>query len=203
MLGFYEVTITNTITGCINTNTIRVVPGSITVTFTPDPPTGFAPLDVNFINGSTPGCTSLWGYGNGTTLTSTATINGFTTYHSPGTYTVILIGQKGICIDSAEAVVIVDIPSKLEAPNVFTPNGDGINDVFILHTANLTGITATIFDRWGVKMYEVTTDKGNIAWDGKTLAGKEVPAGTYFWIVTASGKDGVDYNQKGNVTIYR
>lgn len=203
MLGFYEVTITNTITGCINTNTVRVVPGAITVTFTPDPPSGFAPLNVNFINGSTPGCSSNWGYGNGSTYYSSVTVNGNTLYHSPGTYTVILIGIKGICIDTAEAIVVVDIPSKLEAPNVFTPNGDGINDFFILHTANLTDITATIYDRWGLKMYEVTTDKGNISWDGKTLGGKEVPAGTYFWIVKAHGKDDVDYNEKGNVTIYR
>src|ERR1043165_9715264 len=99
-------------------------------------------------------------------------------------------------------MIKVDIPSKLEVPNVFTPNGDGVNDYFILHTANLTDITCSIYDRWGALMYEVESDKGNISWDGKTGGGKEVPSGTYFWIVKAAGKDGATYEEKGNVTIF-
>ncbi len=204
MVGYYEVTITNTITGCTNINSITVVAGTLTAAFTPDPPTGFAPLTVNFANQTNPsGGSSLWGYGNGTSQSSTTTINGYTQYTSPGTYTVVLFSQKGVCVDSATAVIVVEIPSKLEVPNVFTPNGDGVNDNFILHTANLTDITCTVFDRWGVKMYEVTTDKGNISWDGKTLGGHAATTGTYFWVIKATGKDGQDYNDKGTVTLYK
>ncbi len=202
--GVYTVIITNTITGCVGMNTVQVGMGSLKADFVADPNQGFAPLTVNFTNNTNPlGGSTVWGYGNGISQTSTTSINGLTTYDSPGTYTVILISQKGICKDTAMQTVVVDIPSKLEVPNVFTPNGDGINDHFILHTANLSEISASIYDRWGEKMYEVTTDKGNIEWDGKTLGGKEVPAGTYFWMVKAKGKDGQDFNQKGNVTLYR
>ncbi|MGZ3901827.1 MAG: T9SS type B sorting domain-containing protein, partial [Bacteroidia bacterium] len=100
-------------------------------------------------------------------------------------------------------VIKVDLPSKLEIPNVFTPNGDGSNDLFFLHTTNITSITASIFDRWGNKVYEVTSETGNIAWDGKNQEGKECPSGTYFYIIKSTGKDAKAYDQKGNVSLYR
>lgn len=204
MVGLYNVQMTNTITGCRSTNSVYVVPGTLDADFIPDPDNGYAPLSVNFINTTNPtGGSSYWGYGNGISQNFSITVHGSTTYNSPGTYTVILISQKGVCIDTAIHTVKVDIPSKLEVPNVFTPNGDGINDNFILHTANLSDITATVYDRWGLKIYEVTTDKGNISWDGKNLGGSAVPSGTYFWIVKANGKDGVAYEEKGTVTLYK
>ena len=88
-------------------------------------------------------------------------------------------------------------------PNVFTPNGDGSNDVFFLKTANLTEVTAFIFDRWGNKVYEVTSSTGNIAWDGKNISGKECPAGVYFYIIKATGKDSKEYDTKGNITLFK
>ena len=110
---------------------------------------------------------------------------------------------KGTCKDTTVKVITVDIPSKLEIPNVFTPNGDGSNDVFFLKVANLSEISATIFDRWGNKVYEVTSNTGNIAWDGKNQEGKEAAVGTYFYIIKATGKDGQAYDKKGNVSLYR
>ncbi|GIV29305.1 MAG: hypothetical protein KatS3mg028_0371 [Bacteroidia bacterium] len=97
----------------------------------------------------------------------------------------------------------MDIPSDLEVPNVFTPNGDGVNDYFILHTANLREIECIITDRWGVEMYNVKTDKGNIQWDGKTKAGKDAPTGTYFYVIKAKGLDDKDYEKKGYLTLLR
>jgi gliding motility-associated-like protein len=91
----------------------------------------------------------------------------------------------------------------LDVPNVFTPNGDGSNDVFFLKVANLTDISANIFDRWGNKVYESTSSTGNIAWDGTGMSGKDLPAGTYFYVIKATGKDGMAYEKKGNVSIYR
>jgi flagellar hook assembly protein FlgD len=52
-------------------------------------------------------------------------------------------------------------------------------------------------------VYELTTDKGNIAWDGKTQAGKEAADGTYFYVITAKGKDGQNYDTKGTVSLMR
>jgi gliding motility-associated-like protein len=111
--------------------------------------------------------------------------------------------SKGNCQDIAKKIIKVDIPSKLEVPNVFTPNGDGSNDIFFLSAANLTEITALIFDRWGNKVYELTSNTGNIAWDGKNQTGKDVAEGTYFYVITAKGKDDEAYSTKGNLSLYR
>lgn len=72
-------------------------------------------------------------------------------------------------------------------PNVFTPNGDGINDEFKLidskaQCANLFSIT--VFNRWGQKVYE--NNRVSFSWDG----GKS-PDGVYFYIIEAGG-DGVN-----------
>ena len=107
------------------------------------------------------------------------------------------------CTGTATTLVVVDLPSLLTIPNIFTPNGDGVNDIFMVQSTNLTEIDCIIFDRWGVKMYDVQSDKGNIAWDGKNLFGKDVPAGTYFYIITATGKDTKTFKQNGSFSLYR
>ena len=106
-------------------------------------------------------------------------------------------------MDTVSKVITVEIPSKLEVPNVFTPNGDGSNDVFFLHVSNVTDISALIFDRWGNKVFETSSSTGNIEWDGKNMSGKESSAGTYFYIIKATGKDGTTYDKKGNISLYR
>ncbi|MBK7669183.1 MAG: gliding motility-associated C-terminal domain-containing protein [Sphingobacteriaceae bacterium] len=228
--GLYQVTILNTVNGCVATNSVFVVPGTLSVGLTANPYTGFAPLSVDFTNTtplgntSTGTVTTTWNYGNGISNTYTGTSssysltgppNGSTIYQSAGSYTVLLVMSQttgappgpgmppNACIGTASVVIEVELPSMLTIPNVFTPNGDGVNDVFFLQTTNLTEITCLIYDRWGVKMYDVTSEKGNIEWDGKNFSNKDVPAGTYFYIIKAKGKDMKDYEYKGTVSLFR
>ncbi|MFC5408784.1 gliding motility-associated C-terminal domain-containing protein [Larkinella bovis] len=72
----------------------------------------------------------------------------------------------------------------LQMPNVFTPNGDGKNDVFqptrcprFIETAELT-----VVNRWGVKVYQ--SSNLSLDWDGKNSQGKEVPGGLYLYQIT-------------------
>ncbi|MEI8135725.1 MAG: gliding motility-associated C-terminal domain-containing protein [Bacteroidota bacterium] len=212
LAGDYAVTVTNPINGCSGNAVIHVVDGSLTGNFTPDKENGFAPLTVNFLNNSsssstvsgTSSITTVWSFGNGTYQTTTSSsISPSVIYQQAGTYTVTAYITKGSCMDTVVKIIQLDIPSKLDVPNVFTPNGDGSNDVFFLKVANLTEIKALIFDRWGNKVFESTSSTGNIEWDGKNLSGKELPAGTYFYIITATGKDATEYEKKGNVSLYR
>lgn len=76
-------------------------------------------------------------------------------------------------------------------PNVFTPNGDGINDVFV------PDIDVLIIDRLGKSLY-----RGTEGWDG-TFRGKEVPNDTYFYFVYYADKYGVVQTKKGTVTLIR
>ncbi|MBK9283384.1 MAG: gliding motility-associated C-terminal domain-containing protein [Sphingobacteriaceae bacterium] len=207
-LGAYEYVVSNTLTGCQAVGYFTVVPGGLTANIDASPETGYAPLTVSFFNNSSSSTssssiTSVWSFGNGTSQTTTTNIQTSAIYNAPGTYTVKMIATKGSCTDTVYRVIRVDIPSKIEVPNVFTPNGDGNNDVFFLKVANLSEINAVILDRWGNKVYETTSSTGNIAWDGKNFGGKECASGVYFYIIKATGKDGKEYEQKGNISLFR
>lgn len=75
----------------------------------------------------------------------------------------------------SEKVATIVVP-KLEIPNVFTPNGDGKNDTFVL-TAAESGDKVQIFNRWGRLIKEYTNYQND--WDGK-----EQPAGVYYYMLT-------------------
>ncbi|MBA2611773.1 MAG: gliding motility-associated C-terminal domain-containing protein [Bacteroidetes bacterium] len=211
-IGEYKIFVTNPANGCVTEGDVDVINGTLNGDFAPSSITGYAPLTVTFQNlsasssTSTPSAsiTSVWSFGNGSSqVTNSVSISPVTTYSNPGTYSVTMYVVKGTCMDTVVKVITVEIPSKLEVPNVFTPNGDGSNDVFFLKVANVSDIHALIFDRWGNKIFESNSSTGNIAWDGKNSSGKELPVGTYFYIIKATGKDGKEYDQKGNVSLYR
>lgn len=208
-IGLYKIALTNTINGCGSSESYSVVNGALTANFVPSSSTGYAPLSVYFTNTSatSTGASSiicLWSFGNGVASSTVFnTVTPATTYTAAGTYSVVLIAKKGTCIDSSIHIINVEIPSKMEIPNVFTPNNDKVNDVFRLIASNLREVTAIIYDRWGNKVYEVTSDTGNFGWDGKNQYGKECAAGVYFYVIKAIGKDGQEYEQKGNVSLFR
>jgi gliding motility-associated-like protein len=91
-------------------------------------------------------------------------------------------------MDTVYKIVKVDLPSKLEVPNIFTHNGDGSNDFFFLKAASMGEIHAIIFDRWGNRVYESTSNSGNILWDGKNLQGKDCADGGIFISLPAREK---------------
>jgi gliding motility-associated-like protein len=209
MNGQYMILVTNTINGCVSQAFFEVVEGGIRADFIADPMTGFVPLAVTFTNTSntSTGASSIistWGYGNGV-ITPTVMNNQLvsTTYTAAGTYSVILRVQKGTCVDTAMRIINVELASKLEIPNIFTPNGDKSNDIFRLRSTNLSEVYIIIYDRWGTKVYELTSDTGNFAWDGKNQLGKDCSEGTFFYILKAKGKDGQEYELRGNVSLYR
>jgi len=211
-IGEYKITVTNPANGCVSEGRVEVINGQLNGDFSPSTVSGFAPLTVNFANLSssssnttpTASITSAWSFGNGTSsVTPNVGISPNATFNSAGTYTVTMIVTKGTCLDTVQKIITVELPSVLEVPNVFTPNGDGSNDTFFLKVQNVTEIHVYIFDRWGNQVYETISNTGNITWDGKSANGKDMPAGTYFYTLKASGKDGTEYDKKGNVSIYR
>lgn len=67
-------------------------------------------------------------------------------------------------------------------PNVFTPNGDGVNDILSpLLIRSISELKFSVYDRWGVLLH-TTTDKQNL-WDGKLKNGGDAPASQYFYVV--------------------
>ena len=209
--GEYSVLVTNIVNGCANSINTNVINGKLTADFASDVTSGYAPLTVNFTNNSASqdslkgrlNIKSYWSFGNGTSKTYSTVESASTVFNQPGTYTVTLFATKGGCQDTKQRIIKVEVPSSMVIPNVFTPNGDGVNDLFFLKASNLSSINAVIFDRWGHKVFDVTSEKGNVEWDGKNQYGKEVAEGTYFYLIKAIGKDNQSYDYKGTISLYR
>lgn len=92
--------------------------------------------------------------------------------------------------------------SILQMPNAFSPNEDGINDIYKAKNGyqSITEFHAYIFNRWGQKLYEWTDPAGG--WDGK-FNGKPVEEGVYFVLVEAKGADGKKYHIRRDVNLLR
>ena len=114
------------------------------------PSVGPMPLVVNFSNSSTGATNYFWDFANGNLDSTFAPTQ---TYSEPGTYTVTLVVTDGLCWDSTTIVIEVFNESSLTIPNVFTPNGDGHNDVFTVDGENLKSVEGEIYNRWGQKMF--------------------------------------------------
>ena len=102
------------------------------------------------------------------------------------------------CYDTVTMTIHVQ---GLDIPNVFTPNGDGVNDLFVVDNHGMGTLNMLIFNRWGAKVYEWNTTQ--TAWDGTALDGEDVADGVYFYILTAVGEDGHPYEERGNITLIR
>jgi gliding motility-associated-like protein len=153
--------------------------------------------------------------GTSITLKASATGNGLTYLWSPATYlgnttvlqpTVnrpfddILYGLTVTSEDGCKASdqVWVKLLRKINIPNVFSPNGDGTNDVWnIRYLSDYPGCTVEIFDRYGKLVFR--SIGYNKPWDG-TRNGTPVPVGVYYYIIAP--ENGVE-RLNGSVTVLR
>jgi gliding motility-associated-like protein len=122
------------------------------------------------------------------------------TFNDAGDYIVYLVttNSTSSCQDSASVEFSIS-ESFLDLPNYFTPNAsEGENDEYKVAYKSLVSFKATIFNRWGNKLYEWTDpSKG---WDGK-YNGKFVTPGVYFVVIEAKGSDGVKYKKARDINI--
>ncbi len=88
--------------------------------------------------------------------------------------------------------VTVHLNCDLIIPNVFTPNGDGTNDNFVVLGVGIRTYSVSIFDRWGIKVY--VSDDIKQVWDGK-----DVEDGTYYYMIKAESAAGRLFDEKGFV----
>lgn len=193
------VTVSNTNVCGVNTQTINVVVVNLNASVSASPSSGVAPLVVGLINNSVGANTYTWDLGNGSTATTSSVSS--QTYNNAGTYTVYLTASNGTCSDNDYVVItVLNEGPTLYVPNAFTPNGDSINDVFLVGATNIKEFNIMIFDRWGLKMFESSDIlKG---WDGK-VNGKEVADGTYFHLIIAKDIDNKEIRKQGTITLFK
>ncbi|MFL5752588.1 MAG: gliding motility-associated C-terminal domain-containing protein, partial [Bacteroidia bacterium] len=184
--------------GCSSTATATVmVDPLVTAGFTANPSSGVAPVPVDFTNTTTGALNYAWSFGNGTFSTSS---NPSTqTYQDTGMYVVTLIAYNTMpqCADTATLTITVFPEANLIIPNVFTPNGDNINDVFKLLGSGVVSADVKIFDRWGKK---VADWKDTLAhtWDGEGHS-----AGTFYYIIITEGLDGTKKQYSGYLQLIK
>ena len=129
------------------------------------------------------------------------------TFNQSGSFTVELLvsfvqGTDTIAYNMDDPFNITISESKLEVPNAFTPNGDGINDVFRVKEGykSIVRFRAIVFSRWGKKLYEWNDPAGG--WDGRS-GGSDVPDGAYYRNIEARGADGKNYHIKKTINLLR
>ena len=145
----------------------------------------------DYANANTAGATWKWNTGQSTPKIVVS---------SPGSYwaTVYVDG----C--SSTDTIVVQNDCYINIPNVFSPNGDGMNDYFFPRQYLARGLTSfhmMIYNRWGQLLFETTNLMG-AGWDGK-FNGKDQPEGVYVYIMDATFKDGQKEQHQGNVTLIR
>jgi gliding motility-associated-like protein len=91
--------------------------------------------------------------------------------------------------------------SKLEVPNIFSPNNDNQNDLFSVTSKNLTTFNCKIFNRYGLQVAELK--EINESWDGRNKSGTALSEGVYYFYISALGKDEKKYELKGFVSLLR
>ncbi|WP_101688978.1 gliding motility-associated C-terminal domain-containing protein [Dysgonomonas massiliensis] len=125
------------------------------------------------------------------------------TFDKAGTYIVKLevADLSSDWVVDADPISFEIWESYLRIPNYFSPNDSpGINDEFKIEYKSLVKFRCTIFNRWGVKLYQWTDpDQG---WDG-TYKGKHVKPGVYYCVVEAVGSDGKRYKEMADINILR
>lgn len=112
----------------------------------------------------------------------------------------LAISDKG-CRDSATTCIDVVSEPFITIPNVFTPNNDARNDVFKISASGIRSFSCSIFDRWGLKLYE--WNDVNSGWDGKTKNGAPAPDGSYFFVINYTDNKDVSKTEKGFLSLFR
>jgi gliding motility-associated-like protein len=149
---------------------------------------------VVFTNLTQGGSQFAWNFGDGI---MTNDLNPTHMYLQAGEYFVTLTASNELgCISRVTKGPYVVMEADLFIPNVFSPNGDGINDLYLVNYTGSQPFTLQITDRWGVKVY--AGNNKTTGWDGKGTQGEDVSDGVYFYYVKIGDKE-----YTGPVTLMR
>jgi gliding motility-associated-like protein len=116
-----------------------------------------------------------------------------------GCYVAEAVSANG-CKVRDEICVEVTTDYNIYVPNVFTPNGDGNNDVFMVYGTGITKLEMNIFDRWGEKLFTSTNQKEG--WDG-TYKGVMSKQDAYTYMIIYTALDGKKVEKTGHVTLLK
>jgi hypothetical protein len=196
--------------GCTNEASFFYESIHVKADFSVDPEAGEAPLEVNFTDKSIRGTFYKWEFGDDTISELKDPLPHI--YYRPGEYSVKLtIESDRHCIDSMRFNKINVERSSLSIPNVFTPDGDGYNETFMVDSKSLRFISMEVFSQSGIQVYSFSGTGESLrnwtGWDGNiNNSSRKATPGVYFYIIRALGWDDIKYDSKeyrGTVYLYR
>ncbi len=125
------------------------------------------------------------------------------TFSESGTYYARFVTDNAdnTAATESEPYSIQVTESLLQIPNLITPDSpSGTNQIFKVKYQSLTSFEMWVYNRWGQQLFH-TKDPAE-GWDG-TQGGKAVPTGAYYYMVKATGTDGIKYRRKGDINVLR
>ncbi|HPG72817.1 MAG TPA: PKD domain-containing protein, partial [Bacteroidales bacterium] len=217
--GYYDVSLTVwSEWGCplkvTNTNMIRLWPKPRAEFIATPEVMSVLNAQVVFTNLSDDANIYFWYFGDGETSlwTDIAPIHN---YNAPGEYDITMIARNSYeCMDTAVKRILIYDEVTFYAPTAFSPNGDGINDMFYVsgHGINPNDFVISIYDRWGnivfVSEKYYADQPYRMAWDGTRkgsaiLGDPILPNGAYTWYCFFSDINGNPHEETGVVYIVR
>ncbi len=135
-----------------------------------------------------------WSFSNGITIDNE--LNPVVKFNTPGLYSVSCVINNTTTITETDLILVYNGPCAdiIDVPNVFSPNGDGINDYFMVRTNGLNIFSFSVYTRSGILVYK--TESPDLIWDGRSLSGQPLSAGIYYFVIekldgqTGKGKNG-------------
>ncbi|WP_317898583.1 gliding motility-associated C-terminal domain-containing protein [Aurantibacillus circumpalustris] len=122
-------------------------------------------------------------------------------YEFPGKYPVVLIAKnRWECADTMIKVLVIEDDFNLFVPNAFTPNGDGLNDIFLPKGHGITKYSIEIYDSWGEKIFQ--SNNFSNGWNG-TYKGKDCPTDIYIWKISVTTEQRETKTSTGHLTLLR
>lgn len=168
-------------------------------------PAGYSFVSSTVSTGSYSAASGVWTIGNlasgvSASLTITATVNAAGSYVN----TAVISGIETDVNMANNTSSVTPVPTDFFIPEGFSPNGDGVNDLFVIRgIASYPNNHFTVFNRWGNPVFD--GDSYMSTWDGTAteglqVGGDELPTGTYFYILDLG--DGTDVI-KGSIYLIR
>ena len=206
-VGVFTVTaVCTTLQGCVDSFTVS---NAVTVNQLPDP---YFTIDnynvgigepVTFTASFPSGNNISWHFGEPSSGAADSS-NSNPAEHSYGEIGVYctmleLVSQSTGCYNFSTGCMEVVADGSVVVPNIFTPNGDNFNDLFNIKSQGLKDLSCTIFDRWGLKMYDWSGINGS--WDGKAKNGSKAPDGIYYFMVKYTDIKGDTKELSGFLTL--
>ncbi|NLO01805.1 MAG: T9SS type B sorting domain-containing protein [Bacteroidales bacterium] len=217
--------------GCEANSTINYRSVATVADFSAEPMNGEAPLTVTFNNLSKNSDQYIWSFfrnldeikrdsENSQQPVDSIMIvaydeNPVYTYENSGSYMVKLVSIRVTdtltCADTTylEDYIMVDT-SFVAVPNVFTPNGDGTNDLFVVKFWSMQNIKIEIFNRWGKRLHFWESDDVRgfedtytaTVWDGR-VGGRYASPGVYYYVIEGMGRDNEKRRARGFFHLFR